>query len=99
MKDRSHDEAMAELFGEDPAFAVEYLDQLFQDGEQSDLMVALRQIAQRNAALTEGEQREAKVKALEAALIEGEQSGDPAAFDRAAFEAFKAGKRATLEQR
>lgn len=46
MKDRSHDEAMAELFREDPAFAAEYLNQLLQDGEPADLLVALRQLAQ-----------------------------------------------------
>lgn len=46
MKDRSHDEAMAELFREDPAFAAEYLNQILQDGEPVDLLVALRQIAQ-----------------------------------------------------
>lgn len=43
MKDRSHDEAMAELFKEDPVFAAEYLKQLLQDGESADLLVALRQ--------------------------------------------------------
>ena len=46
MKDRSHDEAMAELFKEDPAFAAEYLNQLLQDGEPADLLVALRQMAE-----------------------------------------------------
>jgi len=46
MKDRSHDEAMAELFRKDPGFAAEYLNQLLQDGEPADLLVALRQIAQ-----------------------------------------------------
>jgi len=46
MKDRSHDEAMAELFKEDPAFAAEYLNQLLLDGEPADLLVALRQMAQ-----------------------------------------------------
>ncbi len=45
-EDRSHDEAMAELFKEDPAFAAEYLNQLLQDGEPVDLLVALRQMAQ-----------------------------------------------------
>ncbi len=45
MKDRSHDEAMAELFREDPQFAAEYLTELLQDGEPADLLVALRQIA------------------------------------------------------
>lgn len=42
------------------------------------------------------EEREAKVKALQAALIEGEESGEPQPFD---FEAFKARKRATFEGR
>ena len=46
MKDRSHDEAMAELFRDDPQFAAEYLNELLQDGEPADLLVALRQIAQ-----------------------------------------------------
>lgn len=46
MKDRSHDEAMAELFRDDPQFAAEYLNDLLQDGEPADLLIALRQIAQ-----------------------------------------------------
>lgn len=46
MKDRSHDDAMAELFREDPAFAAETLNQLLQEGEPADLRVALRQMAQ-----------------------------------------------------
>jgi probable addiction module antidote protein len=46
MKDRDHDQAMAELFKEDPAFAAEYLNQILQDGEPSDLLVALRQMAE-----------------------------------------------------
>ena len=45
MKDRSHDQAMAELFGEDPAFAADYLTSVLQDGEQADVMIALRQMA------------------------------------------------------
>ena len=46
MKDRDHDEAMAELFKDDPAFAAEYLNQILQDGEPADLLVALRQMAE-----------------------------------------------------
>ena len=42
MKDRSHDQAMAELFGEDPAFAADYLTSVLQVGEQADVMIALR---------------------------------------------------------
>lgn len=41
------------------------------------------------------EEHEARVKALQAALIEGEQSGEPVPFD---FEAFKARKRAAFAQ-
>ncbi|MBB5274484.1 antitoxin ParD1/3/4 [Rhizobium rosettiformans] len=40
------------------------------------------------------EEHEAKVKALQDALIEGEQSGEPRPFD---FEAFKARKRAEFK--
>ncbi|WP_159947104.1 type II toxin-antitoxin system ParD family antitoxin [Rhizobium sp. 18065] len=42
------------------------------------------------------EEHEAKVKALQNALIEGEQSGEPRPFD---FEAFKARKRSELKGR
>ena len=45
MKDRSHDDAMAELFRDDPEFAAHYLDEILRDGEQADLLVALRQMA------------------------------------------------------
>ena len=46
MKDRSHEEAMVELFRDDPQFAADYLNDLLLDGEPADLLVALRQIAQ-----------------------------------------------------
>lgn len=45
MKDRSHDDAMVELFKDDPQFAAHYLDEILRDGEQADLLVALRQMA------------------------------------------------------
>lgn len=45
-KDRSHDDAMAELFAQDPAFATAYLNDVLAEGEPADLMVALRQLAQ-----------------------------------------------------
>ena len=45
MKDRTHDDAMAELFREDPAFATEYINNVLADGNQEDLMIALRQVA------------------------------------------------------
>lgn len=46
MKDRAHDESMAELFREDPAFAAKYVDEVLNDGDQADLLIALRQLAQ-----------------------------------------------------
>ncbi len=45
MKDRSHNEAMAELFRDDPAFAVDYLNSVIEEGDQADLLMALRQLA------------------------------------------------------
>jgi probable addiction module antidote protein len=45
MKDRTHDEAMAELFKEDPAYAVKLLNAILEDGEQGELLIALRQMA------------------------------------------------------
>jgi probable addiction module antidote protein len=44
MKDRTHDEAMAELFKEDPAYAIELLNRILEDGEQGELLIALRQM-------------------------------------------------------
>jgi probable addiction module antidote protein len=41
---RDHDEAMAELFRDDPAFAAEYLDSVAADGDPAELMVALRHV-------------------------------------------------------
>ena len=45
MKDRLHDEAMAEMFRDDPAFATHYLNSVLQEGDQADLLIALRQLA------------------------------------------------------
>ncbi|EGS8100298.1 helix-turn-helix domain-containing transcriptional regulator [Klebsiella pneumoniae] len=45
MKSRDHDEAMAELFRDDPAVAAATLDAIFEDGDQAELLVALRQMA------------------------------------------------------
>lgn len=45
MRDRSHDEVMAERFHEDPEYAVLFLNSILEDGEQGELMIALRQMA------------------------------------------------------
>src|ERR1017187_1273538 len=44
MKDRGHDESMADLFREDPAYAMELLNAILADGEQGELLIALRQM-------------------------------------------------------
>jgi probable addiction module antidote protein len=45
MRDRSHDDAMAERFQRDPAYAVALLNEILQDGDQGELLVILRQMA------------------------------------------------------
>lgn len=44
MKDRSHDDAMAELFLKDPSVAADLLDEILEDGDQAELMTVLRQL-------------------------------------------------------
>jgi probable addiction module antidote protein len=44
MRDRTHDEAMAEVFERDPAYALELLNSILEDGEQGELLIALRQL-------------------------------------------------------
>ncbi len=46
MRSRSHDEAMAEVYRSDPAFALELMNTILKDGDQADLLVMLRQLAQ-----------------------------------------------------
>ena len=45
MRDRNHDEAMAEEFKQDPAYTLELLNEILEDGEQGELLIALRQMA------------------------------------------------------
>jgi probable addiction module antidote protein len=45
MRDRPHDEAMAELFREDPAYALKLLNSILEDGDQGELLIVLRQMA------------------------------------------------------
>lgn len=44
MKDKLHDDAMVELYRKDPALAIEMLNNILEDGEQGELMIALRQM-------------------------------------------------------
>jgi probable addiction module antidote protein len=45
MRDRTHDEAMVELYEENPAYAIELLNSILEDGDESELLIVLRQIA------------------------------------------------------
>jgi len=44
-RDRAHDEAMAEMYRNDPDYAVKMLNAILEDGDQSELLIALRQMA------------------------------------------------------
>lgn len=46
MKSRPHDEAMAELYRSDPALALETINQILEEGDQAELLIVLRQLAQ-----------------------------------------------------
>src|SRR4051812_34905918 len=52
VRDRSHDEAMAEILRDDPEFAVRFLNDILEDGHQSDLLIALRQMAKAFGGVT-----------------------------------------------
>lgn len=43
---RNHDAATIESLRQDPAFAAEYLNAVLEDGDQQELMLALRRIAE-----------------------------------------------------
>jgi probable addiction module antidote protein len=45
LKDRTHDEAMAEVLRDDPAYAVQLLNSILEDGDQGELLITLRQMA------------------------------------------------------
>lgn len=46
MRSRPHDDAMAELYRGDPVFALEVINAILEDGDQAELLVVLRQMAQ-----------------------------------------------------
>ena len=45
MKSRPNDEAMAELYRDDPALALEVINGILEDGDQAELLIVLRQMA------------------------------------------------------
>lgn len=46
MRSRRHDDAMAELYRNDPTFALEVVNGILEDGDQAELLIVLRQMAQ-----------------------------------------------------
>lgn len=46
MKSRAHDDAMADLYRNDPELALEVINSILQDGDQGELLTVLRQVAQ-----------------------------------------------------
>ena len=46
MRSRPHDEAMAELYRSDPAFALEVINGILEDGDQAELLTVLRHMTQ-----------------------------------------------------
>jgi len=44
MKDKSHDVAMAEVFRNDPSYAAALLNNILEEGDQAELLIALRQL-------------------------------------------------------
>ncbi len=47
MKNRAHDDAMAELYRKDPEFALQVINNILEDGDgdQGELLIVLRQMA------------------------------------------------------
>jgi len=46
LRDRSHDEAMSEVFRDDPAYAMDLLNEILEDGAMDEAMIVLRQMSQ-----------------------------------------------------
>lgn len=51
MKDRSHDEAMAELFEADRSYAAELLAEVVRDGNADELAILERQLSAADATM------------------------------------------------
>src|SRR5690606_145959 len=46
MKSKLHDEAMAELYANDPALALDVINGILEDGDHGELLIVLRHLAQ-----------------------------------------------------
>jgi DNA-binding phage protein len=54
MKSRSHDDATVESFRQAPELAAAYLNDVLVDGDQEELMIALRRVARNKKATAMG---------------------------------------------
>jgi DNA-binding phage protein len=74
MKDRAHEDVMAELFRKDPAYALELLKSILKDGNREELQIMLRQIRKMEKLANQADQADLDLqKLMEEALnsIEG----------------------------
>jgi probable addiction module antidote protein len=46
MRSRPHDDAMAELYRNDPALAIDVVNDILENGDQAELLIVLRQLTQ-----------------------------------------------------
>ena len=51
--DRTHEEASIEMFRRDPDLAAEYLNSVLHDGDETDLMIALRSLSKAFGGVSE----------------------------------------------
>jgi DNA-binding phage protein len=84
---RLHDDAMAEAFRKDPAYAVELLHSILEDGDQGELLIALRQMtkAAGREMLTPFDPAKwlTSAEAVAAFLADAEATADPAYVEHA----------------
>jgi len=72
LRSRSHEEATIESFRKDPSFAAEFLNAVLEDGDQEEVMLALRRLSKAFGGLQAREQIQAKSQyALSNALFQG----------------------------
>jgi probable addiction module antidote protein len=46
MRSKHHDDAMAELYRDEPSLAIEVINGILEDGDQGELLIVLRHLAQ-----------------------------------------------------
>jgi DNA-binding phage protein len=64
MKDRAHENAMAELFRKDPAYAIELLKSVLKHGDREELRIVLRQIRKMEKLANQADQSDLDLQKL-----------------------------------